>query len=70
MKLLQNKKAIIAIVVIVILLGAIVGTIYGIYSNNKEQTIAEPMDEKQKEIEKDKNIVDINNIEETTREYN
>ncbi len=67
MKLLKNKKVIILSIVIAILLIAIGMAIYGIYSNNKEQTIAEPVNEEQKEVEENKNIIDINNIEEITR---
>ena len=64
MKLLKNKKVIILSMVIAILLIVIGMAIYGIYSNNKKQTIAEPVNE---EVEENKNIIDINNIEEITR---
>lgn len=67
MKLLKNKKVIILSMVIAILLIVIGMAIYGIYSNNKKQTIAEPVNEEQKEVEENKNIIDINNIEEITR---
>lgn len=69
MKLLQNKKSIISIIVIAILLVAIGGVIYSIY-NNKQETIAQPINENSQEIEENKNIAYINKIEETTRKYN
>ncbi len=68
MKLLENKKAIIAVIIIVLLL-AIGGVIYSMYNSNKQQTIAQPINEDQQEVEENKNIVDINDVEETTREY-
>lgn len=66
MKVLQNRKVIVLSIVIIVLLVAIGGTIYGIYSNIKQQTIAEPIDEKKQELE-DKNVVKNNNIADTTR---
>lgn len=49
-----------------VLLVAIGGIVYGIYSNNKQPTIAQPMLEEQE----DKNIVENNNKIDTTRKYN
>lgn len=69
MKLLENKKAIIAVIIIIVLLLAIGGVIYSMYNSNKQQTIAQPINEDQQEVEENKNIVDINDVEETTREY-
>lgn len=66
MKLLQNKKIIILSIVIIVLLIAIGGAIYGIYNTNKQQTIADPIDEKPQELE-DKNVVEGSNIVDTTR---
>lgn len=68
MKLIKNKKIIILSIVIIVLLLAIGWSIYGIYSTNKQQTIAEPIDEKLQELE-DKNTVENNTID-TTRKYN
>lgn len=70
MKLLQNRKSIISIIVIVILLIAIGGVIYSIYNSNRQETIAQPISENPQEIEENKNIAYINEIEENTRKYN
>lgn len=69
MKLLKNKKIIMLSIITIVLLLAIGGTIYGIYSTNKQQTIADPMNEKPQELE-DKNIIENSNIVDTTRKYN
>ncbi len=66
MKLIRNRKTIILSIVIMVLLVAIGGIVYGIYSNNKQPTIAQPMLEEQE----DKNIVENNNKIDTTRKYN
>lgn len=66
MKLIRNRKTIILSIVIMVLLVAIGGIVYGIYSNNKQPTIAQPMFEEQE----DKNIVENNNKIDTTRKYN
>ena len=63
MKLLQNKKAIIAIIVILVLLSIIGGVVYSIYSSNKQPIIAQPINDEQPQIEEDKNIVNIDEIQ-------
>ena len=60
MKLIRNRKTIILSIVIMVLLVAIGGIVYGIYSNNKQPTIAQPMFEEQEN----------NNKIDTTRKYN
>lgn len=66
MKLLQNRKVVILSIVIIVLLVSIGAVIYGIYISNKQQTIAEPIDD---EIQKlgNKNVVENNNTVNVTR---
>ena len=66
MKLLQNKKVVILSIVIIVLLVSIGAVIYGIYISNKQQTIAEPIDEEIQKL-RNKNVVENNNTVDVTR---
>lgn len=66
MKLLQNKKVVILSIVIIVLLVSIGAVIYGIYISNKQQTIAEPIDDEIQKL-RNKNVVENNNTVDVTR---